>query len=115
MRGALGRPVCVRLAAALAMVVALQGAARAQDDFPGGKPIELTVLFPAGSSPGVTARVLADGMSKQLNPNVLVVNRPGAASAIGYKSLAAQSAGGHHLVGNSNAISTTFRAGTLPP
>ena len=33
--------------------------ARAQDDFPGGKPIEMTVLFPAGTSADVTAHVLA--------------------------------------------------------
>ena len=70
---------------ALWMAAALPGTVQAQDDFPGGKPIELTVLFPAGTSADVTARVLADGMSKQLNTNVLVVNRPGAGGAIGYK------------------------------
>jgi tripartite-type tricarboxylate transporter receptor subunit TctC len=113
MRGAIGRSVSARLAAALAMVAALHGPAQAQDDFPGGKPIELTVLFPAGSSADVTARVLADGMSKQLNTNVLVVNRPGAGGAIGYKYVAAQSAGGHHLVWNSNSISTTFHTGMM--
>jgi tripartite-type tricarboxylate transporter receptor subunit TctC len=73
----------------------------------------LTVLFPAGTSADVTARVLADGMSKQLNTNVLVVNRPGAGGAIGYKYVAAQSAAGHHLVWNSNSISTTFHMGMM--
>jgi tripartite-type tricarboxylate transporter receptor subunit TctC len=112
MRGYAGRSVCARLAAALA-AVAFSAAAHAQDDFPGGKPIELTVLFPAGTSADVTARVLADGMSKQLNTNVLVVNRPGAGGAIGYKYVAAQSAGGYHLVWNSNSISTTFHTGMM--
>src|SRR4051812_35139996 len=97
----------------LAIGAAVPECACAQDVFPGGKPIELTVLFPAGTSADVTARVLADGMSKQLNTNVLVVNRPGAGGAIGYKYVAAQSPGGYHLVWNSNSISTTFHTGMM--
>ena len=112
MRGYAGRSLYARLAAALALAMAAH-VAPAQEAFPGGKPIELTVLFPAGTSADVTARVLADGMSKQLNTNVLVVNRPGAGGAIGYKYVAAQSAAGHHLVWNSNSISTTFHTGMM--
>ena len=103
-----------QLCGALAIVAASATGALAQDAFPGGKPVELTVLFPAGTSADVTARVLADGMSKQLNTNVLVVNRPGAGGAIGYKYVAAQSSGGYHLVWNSNSISTTFHTGMMP-
>ena len=112
MRGHARHSLYARLAAALALAAVAYGAT-AQEAFPGGKPIELTVLFPAGTSADVTARVLADGMSKQLNTNVLVVNRPGAGGAIGYKYVAAQSAGGHHLVWNSNSISTTFHTGMM--
>lgn len=101
------------LAAGLALAVTLQATVAAQENFPGGRPIEMTVLFPAGSSADVTARVLADGMSKQLNTHVLVVNRPGAGGAIGYKYVAAQSATGHHLVWNSNSISTTYHTGMM--
>jgi tripartite-type tricarboxylate transporter receptor subunit TctC len=101
----------------LLVVVVLTAAAHAsvsaREDFPDGKPIEITVLFPAGTSADVTARVLADGMSRQLNTNVLVVNRPGAGGAIGYKYVAAQSASGHHLVWNSNSISTTYHTGMM--
>src|SRR5437762_10641883 len=39
--------------------------------------IEITVLFPAGSSADVTARLLAEGIAKQLAADVIVVNRPG--------------------------------------
>jgi len=112
MRGYAGRSLYARVAAALALAAVAHGAP-AQEAFPGGRPIELTVLFPAGTSADVTARVLADGMSKQLNTNVLVVNRPGAGGAIGYKYVAAQSAAGHHLVWNSNSISTTFHMGMM--
>jgi tripartite-type tricarboxylate transporter receptor subunit TctC len=92
----------------------LAGPAPAQDAFPGKKPIEFVVLFPAGTSADVTARVLAEGMGKQLGTNVVVVNRPGGGGAVGYKYAAAQAADGYHLVWNSNSISTTYHTGTLP-
>jgi tripartite-type tricarboxylate transporter receptor subunit TctC len=104
---------CARIIAGFALAVVPPFTAYAQEEFPGGKPIEMTVLFPAGSSADVTARVLAEGMSRQLNTNVLVVNRPGAGGAIGYKYVAAQSASGHHLVWNSNSISTTYHTGMM--
>ena len=88
--------------------------ANAQDPpFPQRGPLEITVLFPAGSSADITARMLADGMSKQLSQRVLVVNRPGAGGAIGYKHVASQKPDGYALVWNSNSISTTFHSGQL--
>src|SRR5258708_3776533 len=78
-------------------------------------PSEITGFFPAGSSADVTARLLADGMSKQLGgAKVLVINRPGAGGAIGYKYVASQKADGYSIVWNSNSISTTFHSGMLP-
>jgi tripartite-type tricarboxylate transporter receptor subunit TctC len=83
--------------------------------FPQKGPIEITVLFPAGSSADVTARLLADGMSKNLGGAKLIVfDRPGAGGAIGYKHVASQKADGYSLVWNSNSISTTFHSGMLP-
>jgi tripartite-type tricarboxylate transporter receptor subunit TctC len=81
--------------------------------FPQRGPLEITVLFPAGSSADVTARMLADGMSRHLSQRVLVVNRPGAGGAIGYKHVAAQKPDGYSLVWNSNSISTTYHSGQL--
>jgi tripartite-type tricarboxylate transporter receptor subunit TctC len=81
--------------------------------FPQRGPLEITVLFPAGSSADVTARMLADGMSRHLGQRVLVVNRPGAGGAIGYKYVASQKPDGYSLVWNSNSISTTFHSGQL--
>ena len=81
--------------------------------FPQRKPIEITVLFPAGSSADVTARMLAEGMSKVLNQRVLVIDKPGAGGAIGYKYVAAQKPDGYALVWNSNSISTTHHSGQL--
>lgn len=75
--------------------------------------VEITVLFPAGTSADVTARMLSAGMTKQLGVNVLAVNRPGAGGAIGYRHVAAQKPDGYSLVWNSNSISTTFHSGQL--
>ena len=84
-----------------------------EPSYPTRGPIEITVLFPAGSSADVTARLLAEGMARQLGANVIVVNRPGAGGAIGYKYVAAQKPDGYALVWNSNSISTTFHSGQL--
>lgn len=102
-----------RVVALMALLGAVQPVT-AQEAFPGKRPIEFVVLFPAGSSADVTARVLAEGMARHLGTNIVVVNRPGGGGAVGYKYAAAQAADGHHLVWNSNSISTTYHTGTLP-
>jgi tripartite-type tricarboxylate transporter receptor subunit TctC len=81
--------------------------------FPQRGNVEITVLFPAGTSADVTARLLAEGMSKNLGQTVIVVNRPGAGGAIGYKHVASQKPDGYSLVWNSNSISTTYHSGQL--
>ncbi len=87
--------------------------AHAQDPYPKRTNVEMTVLFPAGASADVTARLLSQGMSKQLGTNVIVVNRPGAGGAIGYKYVAARNPDGYALVWNSNSISTTYHSGQM--
>jgi tripartite-type tricarboxylate transporter receptor subunit TctC len=102
----------LRIAAyAFAFVAAIASAQEAP--FPKRGNIELTVLFPAGSSADVTARLLAQGMAKNLGATVVVVNRPGAGGAIGYKHVAGQKPDGYNLVWNSNSISTTYHSGQL--
>jgi tripartite-type tricarboxylate transporter receptor subunit TctC len=105
----------IRLSPKLALILALLApAAWAQEPpYPQRGPIEITVLFPAGSSADVTARLLADGMAKELGQRVLVLNRPGAGGAIGYKHVASQKPDGYGLVWNSNSISTTYHSGQL--
>ncbi|MDB5953826.1 tripartite tricarboxylate transporter substrate binding protein [Ramlibacter sp.] len=90
-------------------------AGMAQDaPFPHRGVIELTVLFPAGSSADITARLLADGIAKQLATNVIVVNRPGAGGAVGYRHVANQKPDGYSLVWNSNSVSTSYHSGQMP-
>ena len=102
----------MKIVLVLCALVPLSAAAQ-EPTFPNRAPLEITVLFPAGSSADVTARMLADGMSRHLNQRVLVVNRPGAGGAIGYKYVASQKPDGYSLVWNSNSISTTYHSGQL--
>jgi tripartite-type tricarboxylate transporter receptor subunit TctC len=98
----------------LAFLGLTAGSAAQDPVFPQKSVIEITVLFPAGSSADVTARLLADGMGRQLGTNVIVFNRPGAGGAIGYRYVAGQKPDGYSLVWNSNSISTTYHSGLLP-
>ena len=99
---------------AILALLGLTPAAPAQDGFPGARPIQFVVLFPAGSSADVTARVLAEGMGRHLGTQIVVVNRPGGGGAVGLKHAAQQAPDGHHMVWSSNAISTTYHTGMLP-
>lgn len=107
------RTLVLRLLAVLAGLAAVMPVA-AQQPYPAGRPIEFVVLFPAGTSADVTARVLAEGMGRQLGTQIVVVNRPGGGGAVGFKYAVQQAADGHHMVWSSNAISTTYHTGTLP-
>jgi tripartite-type tricarboxylate transporter receptor subunit TctC len=100
------------LAAAAVMLVAGRPAFAQQ--FPGGRPIEMTVMFGAGSAADVTARHLADGMAKALGAPVPVVNRTGGGGALGYTYVQQQRPDGHSVVWNSNSISTNYHSGILP-
>jgi tripartite-type tricarboxylate transporter receptor subunit TctC len=98
----------------LAAVLAALAVPAAAQDYPGGKPIEMTTLFGAASASTQTARVLADGMAKVLGVPVPIIDKPGAGGAIGYTYLSQQKPDGHSIVWSSNSISTTFHTGQLP-
>ena len=101
----------MRRALALAALVLLVAAAPATA-FP-DKPLELTVLFGAGSAADLLARKLADLAGRDLGQPVAVVNRTGAGGALGYTYVKSQPADGHALVWNSNSVSTAYHAGNM--
>ena len=82
-------------AALLAGLVALP-AAHAADTWP-GKPLRIIAGFPAGSSPDLTARALADPLEKALGQPVIVENKVGAGGNIGGDAVAKASDG--HTIG----------------
>lgn len=93
--------------------LALSAAPSWGEEYPAGKPIEMTVMFGAGSAADTTARKLAEGMSKVLKAPIPVVNRTGGGGALGYVYVSQQKPDGYSLVWNSNSISTTYHSGTL--
>jgi tripartite-type tricarboxylate transporter receptor subunit TctC len=101
----------VSRALALAVLVLLAAIAPAAA-FP-DKPLELTVLFGAGSAADLLARKLADLAGRDLGQPVAVVNRTGAGGALGYTYVKSQPADGYALVWNSNSVSTAYHAGNM--
>ena len=82
------------LASALAAPL-LPALAHAKTDWP-SQPVHLLVGFPAGSSPDLTARALAEPMEKALGQPVIVDNKVGAGGNIAAQALA-QARDGHTL------------------
>jgi len=97
-----------RLLALFAAFLAVTPAAAFPD-----KPLELTVLFGAGSAADLLARKLADLAGRDLGQPVAVVNRTGAGGALGYTYVKSQPADGYALVWNSNSVSTAYHAGNM--
>ena len=104
------RQESVRVIAFVLAAVCLAAAPAAA--FP-DKPVELTVLFGAGSAADLLARGLADLAGKDLGQPVAVVNRTGAGGALGYAHVKGQSPDGYALVWNSNSVSTAYHAGNM--
>lgn len=87
------------LAGSLALCAALLAATPvlAADDAYPSKPVKMTVPFPPGGSSDTAARILADGMSKQLKQTLVVENKAGAAGTIGVASVARAQPDGYNL------------------
>jgi tripartite-type tricarboxylate transporter receptor subunit TctC len=107
----------LRLAALAAAFVAgfIDSAARlahAQEPYP-NKPITLISAFPPGGVADITARPLAQSLSKLLKQSVLVVNRQGAAGAIGNAFVAGAKPDGYTLLAALSSISTIPEADKL--
>lgn len=79
--------------AAVVVSALLSNAASAQTS----RNIEIVVPYPAGGVTDLTARGLADGLSKALGQTVIVINKDGAAGTIGTAAVAAAPADGHTL------------------
>jgi tripartite-type tricarboxylate transporter receptor subunit TctC len=84
--------------------------ARAQaPEYPNGK-ITFIVGFAPGGGIDTFARVIAQGLGEQFGYSIVIENRPGAASNIAAKAVAAAPPDGHTVLftGNSYAINQTF-------
>ena len=75
------------LAVALVAVLASGPWAMAQEKFP-SREITLIVPWPAGGGSDISMRLVAEFAQKQFGVPVVVVNKPGAAGAIGHRDIA---------------------------
>ncbi|MGD9921497.1 MAG: tripartite tricarboxylate transporter substrate binding protein [Pseudorhodoplanes sp.] len=83
-----------RLIATAIAIIAIHPEPSAAQNFP-SRNIELVVPYPPGAITDVTARALAEGMSKALGQSIVVVNKDGAAGTIGTGAVAAAPADGY--------------------
>lgn len=66
-------------------------------DWP-SKTIQIVVPFPAGSSPDILARTIAEPMSQELGKTIIVENKPGAGGNIGTRYVAKAKPDGHTML-----------------
>jgi tripartite-type tricarboxylate transporter receptor subunit TctC len=80
-------------------------------DYP-SRPVKIIVGFPAGGAVDVVARLIADWLSRRLNGQFVVENRPGAANNIGTEDMIRSPADGYTLLltNPTNAINATYYA-----
>src|SRR6476660_5308170 len=89
------------LAVAAATSVATNARAQSYPD----KPIKMIVPFPPGGPIDTMARLTGQDMSARLGQQVIVENRPGAGSTIGFKAAAAAEPDGYTLLfGSSGSL-----------
>ena len=101
------------LTSALSVVAAILSVLPAQAQTYPVRSIELIVPFAPGNAPDIVARGLAEGLGRQLGQQIIVVNKPGAGGAIGYKYLDSRKPDGYTMVLSSNSVSTGFHSGMM--
>ena len=89
-------PLLCRPFIAVALALALPLAALAQS-FP-SKPVKIIVGFPAGGPLDAHARLLVDGLAKQLGQPVIIDYKAGAGGSVGAEFVAKGDADGHTLL-----------------
>ena len=76
------------------LLVSLAGTAAAAETWP-TRPVRLILSQASGSSPDITARIVADRLSRAWGQQVIVDNRPGGQNVIGSQLAARATADGH--------------------
>ncbi|MGJ7505853.1 Bug family tripartite tricarboxylate transporter substrate binding protein [Variovorax sp. GT1P44] len=100
--------------AGLAVIAAASAPAYAQGTWP-DKPIRLVLPFSAGGPGDITARLIAQGLGKQLNQTVIVDNKPGAGGLIGSDFVAKSAPDGYTiLIAGNGAVANALLRTKMP-
>ena len=104
-----GRGTIVAAAVALVLLPAAHSQGAAGRAFP-ERPVRLVVPYPPGGGSDVIARLLAVKMSETLEQQVVIDNRPGAATIIGIDTIAKAPPNGYTfgIVTSTLAVNTTL-------
>ena len=96
------------LGAAAAALPALPGRSWAES-YP-ARPVHIVTGYPAGASPDIIARLIADALSRRIGQQFIVDDRPGAGSNIGTEVVAHAAPDGYTLLMtvSTNAINATL-------
>ena len=90
----------------LAAAALLCGAVHAQE-FP-SRPIKWVVPFLPGTSPDLTVRIVAEGMTPLLKQPIVIENKPGAAGNLGAQQAARSPADGYTWVYSSSPMASSM-------
>jgi tripartite-type tricarboxylate transporter receptor subunit TctC len=93
------------LFSALVLLAGLAPTAYAGDDWP-NRPVRFVVLYPAGGSTDVAARVIADYLSRSYGYRVLVENRAGANGNIAMEYVGQSAPDGYTILVGTDAVSS---------
>ena len=104
-------PKAIVLATVVALCATLSVDRSRAEDYP-ARPVRIVVGYAAGASGDITARILAQALSKHFNRQFTIENRPGAGSNIGTTYVAHAAADGYTLLQAS--VSNGIIAATLP-
>ncbi len=85
-----------------AVLLPFSSSRAAQDEYP-SRPIQIVVPFAAGGSLDLTTRILAEKLREYLKQPVLVLNKPGAGTAVGASFAAVSKPDGYTLYASSGA------------
>jgi tripartite-type tricarboxylate transporter receptor subunit TctC len=91
-----------RIAYAALIFIASLLPARAADNYP-SRPITLISPISAGTASDILARLYADKLSHVLGQTVIVINKPGAAGAVGAEAVAHANGDGYTLLFTNSA------------
>ncbi len=79
------------------------------------RPIKLIVPYPPGGTTDLVARAFAEPLARELGQQIVVDNRPGAATHIGTDAAMRSAPDGYTLLLSTSGLATNFATGPVPP